>query len=128
MGGFRHGYGRMTWKDGTFYEGYWQLGCADGIGEIQYANLDIMKGEFKYNKLNGYGECYQSELGYNYKGNWVNDLQSGMGFECWIDGSCYIGQYELGKKEGFGKYQWSDSSFFIGEWKDNKIHGYVRLI
>ena len=50
-----------------------------------------------------------------------------MGFECWIDGSCYIGQYELGKKEGFGKYQWSDSSFFIGEWKDNKIHGYVMI-
>ena len=51
-----------------------------------------------------------------------------MGFEFWADGSTYIGQYELGKKEGFGKYQWADSSFFIGEWKDNKIHGYVRKI
>ena len=125
LGGFRHGYGRMSWKDGTFYEGYWHLGCAEGIGEMQFSNQDIMRGEFKYNKLNGYGECFQAELGYNYKGNWLNDLQSGMGFEHWVDGSFYIGQYEMGKKEGFGKYQWADSSFFIGEWKDNKIHGYV---
>jgi len=95
---------------------------------MQFANQDIMRGEFKYNKLNGYGECFQAELGYNYKGNWMNDLQSGMGFEHWVDRSFYIGQYEMGKKEGFGKYQWADSSFFIGEWKDNKIHGYVSYI
>ena len=32
-----------------------------------------------YNKLNGYGECYNNELNYEYKGYWENDLQSGQG-------------------------------------------------
>jgi hypothetical protein len=118
----------MTWPDGTYYEGYWNLGYAEGVGELQYANTDFMKGEFRYNKLNGYGECYHSELGYSYKGNWENDLQIGMGCEIWQDGSFYIGHYEFGKKEGFGKYQWTDSSYYIGEWKDNKIHGYVFTV
>jgi hypothetical protein len=116
----------MKWSDGTYYEGEWNLGFAEGKGMLVYQNGDYMKGEFVYNKLNGFGECFNNELGYEYKGYWENDLQSGQGSESWPDGSEYIGLYEFGKKDGFGKYNWTDGSYFIGEWKDNKIHGLVR--
>ena len=125
LGGFRHGRGIMRWKDGTYYEGEWNLGFAEGNGMLVYLNGDFMKGQFMYNKLNGIGECINSEMGYNYKGKWENDLQSGQGNELWQDGSEYIGFYEFGKKNGFGKYNWIDGSNYIGDWKDNKINGLV---
>jgi hypothetical protein len=118
----------MKWTDGTYYEGEWTLGYAEGKGMLVYTNGDYMKGQFIYNKLTGYGECYNNELGYEYKGYWENDLQSGQGNEIWPDGSEFVGTYEMGKKDGFGKYMWTDGSYYIGEWKDNKIHGLVNNI
>ena len=34
LGGFRDGYGKMIWKDGTEYEGYWRDNRASGWGKI----------------------------------------------------------------------------------------------
>jgi hypothetical protein len=116
----------MKWTDGTYYEGEWNLSFAEGKGILVYHNGDYMKGQFLYNKLNGFGECYNSDMGYEYNGYWLNDLQSGQGNEIWSDGSEYVGTYELGKKEGFGKYIWADGSYYLGEWRDNKIHGLVK--
>lgn len=69
----------MKWLDGTYYEGEWNLGYAEGKGILVYVNGDYMKGQFMYNKLNGYGECYNNELCYEYKGYWESDQQSGQG-------------------------------------------------
>ena len=67
----------MTWSDGTNYDGEWAYGYAEGLGCLTYSNGDFMKGEFRYNKLNGNGECLNNDIGYEYKGNWENDLQKG---------------------------------------------------
>jgi hypothetical protein len=79
LGGFRHGRGLMKWADGTYYEGEWNLGYAEGKGMVVYMNGDYMKGDYMYNKLNSFGECFNNELAYEYKGYWENDLQSGQG-------------------------------------------------
>ena len=123
LGGFRHGYGTMTWEDGIIYEGEWNYGYAEGKGQLTYPNGQYLKGNFMYNKLNGYGEIHHLENGYEYWGNWENDQQMGQGKEEWKDGSTYEGNYEFGKKEGLGKYTWEDGTFYYGEWKNNKIHG-----
>lgn len=34
--GFRHGFGRIVFQDGTYYEGDWYLGEATGEGTIVY--------------------------------------------------------------------------------------------
>ena len=123
LGGFRHGYGVMTWEEGLVYEGEWNYGFAEGKGKLTYPTGQYLKGNFMYNKLNGYGEIHNTENGYEYWGNWENDQQMGQGKEEWKDGSTYEGNYEFGKKEGLGKYTWEDGTFYYGEWKNNKIHG-----
>jgi hypothetical protein len=123
LGGFRHGFGTMTWPDGIIYEGYWAFGLAEGLGKLTYPSGQYLKGNFKYNKLNGYGEVHNLENGYEYWGNWENDQQMGRGREEWTGGSSYEGNYEYGNKEGIGKYTWEDGTFYHGEWKNNKIHG-----
>lgn len=123
LGGFRHGKGKMVWKDGVSYEGNWVFGFAEGEGELKYPNGDYAKGTYMYNKLNGKGEIHTTETGYTYTGNFEDDLQSGQGKETWADGTSYEGLYEMGKKEKFGHFKWRGGTFYIGEWKDNKIHG-----
>jgi len=128
LGGFRHGKGVMKWNDGgTYYDGEWNYGYAEGQGSLHFSNGDNMKGQFRYNKLNGMGECFTADTGYEHKGYWENDLQTGHGTEIWPDNSEYVGLYEFGKKEGFGKYSWPDDSYYLGEWKDNKICGLVII-
>mmetsp|Transcript_39533 Transcript_39533/g.60362 ORF Transcript_39533/g.60362 Transcript_39533/m.60362 type:complete len:217 (+) Transcript_39533:1125-1775(+) len=56
-------------------------------------------------------------------GQWKYDLQHGLGYERWIDGSVYLGGYADGKKNGIGTYQWNEGLSYAGEWKDNKING-----
>lgn len=45
-----------------------------------------------------------------YSGDWVNDLQHGVGTETWPDGAIYIGSYQDGYKHGKGQFQWIDES------------------
>ena len=46
LGGFRHGYGTMTWEDGIIYEGEWNYGYAEGKGQLTYPNGQYLKGNF----------------------------------------------------------------------------------
>ena len=50
----------MTWNDGIEYEGDWVCGYAEGKGKLSFPNGDYMKGDFRYNKLNGEGEIYNA--------------------------------------------------------------------
>jgi hypothetical protein len=51
--GKRDGQGKMTWPDGSFYEGTWKNNLRDGLGQ------------------------YMLSSGYVYKGQWKNDLKHG---------------------------------------------------
>ena len=40
----RHGFGRLTWKDGSYYEGEWKNDKAEGFGILMHSDGDIYKG------------------------------------------------------------------------------------
>jgi len=88
----------MIWPDGVVYEGSWAFGQAEGLGKLTYPSGQYLKGNFMYNKLNGYDEVHNTENGYEYWGNWENDQQMGQGREEWNGGSSYEGNYEYGNK------------------------------
>jgi len=37
-----------------------------------------------------------------YEGQWLDDMQHGIGVEIWTDASIYKGEYVKGKKHGIG--------------------------
>lgn len=49
------GYGRIEYRNGDSYEGYWWLGEYDGPGRKEYANGDWYEGEWKEGKMHGEG-------------------------------------------------------------------------
>ena len=46
---------------------------------------------------------YQSKTGYNYQGQWTNNLKNGNGKMTYADGKIYDGQFVDNKREGEGK-------------------------
>ena len=45
----------MTWKNGTKYQGNWNLGKMHGHGVFTYANLNVYEGQFVNNMKHGIG-------------------------------------------------------------------------
>jgi len=52
-----------------------------GKGKITYNEGSYFEGNFINGKKHGYGELIQEDSGYYYKGNWENDKMHGTGIE-----------------------------------------------
>jgi hypothetical protein len=68
----RHGFGRLTWKDGSQYEGEWKRDKAVGFGILMHSDGDIYKGEWSDDAANGFGEFFRKD-GSKFVGTWIND-------------------------------------------------------
>ncbi len=53
--GLRHGPGRMVFKCGSEYEGYWHRDMATGWGRLIFNNGDAYEGDWRDNKAQGFG-------------------------------------------------------------------------
>lgn len=58
--GLWHGKGKVTYMDGTSYEGEWVEGLKQGQGIYMMRNGDIYTGHFERDYMHGAGELMQS--------------------------------------------------------------------
>jgi hypothetical protein len=57
-------------------------------------------------------------IGYEYNGEWMNDLPNGIGREYWKDGTKYEGDFTNGAKNGRGTLTFGiDNSVYNGFFK-----------
>lgn len=49
----REGFGEMTWVDGSFYTGQWELGVQHGYGRVVFPDGTIKEGYFENNIFRG---------------------------------------------------------------------------
>lgn len=66
---------------------------------------------------------YQWSDGRKYEGEWKNNKMEGYGIFTWPDGRRYEGEYIDDKKEGKGVFYWPDGRKYDGDWKNGKQHG-----
>lgn len=125
-GAARHGIGRQTWEDGAEFCGMWADNKAQGSGRFAHADGDVYLGQWALNCAQGLGTCYQAKDTTTYCGEWLSDLQHGVGVEQWQGGAKFCGQFVRGRKEGYGVYEWPDGSSYSGGWQDNAIDGSGR--
>ena len=52
---YKHGYGRLRYKDGTLYDGNFSASQRDGIGIQWFPNGDYYEGEWKNDHPEGFG-------------------------------------------------------------------------
>jgi len=67
----RHGLGKLTWPDGSKFEGHWLYDLANGHGEM-VSSKGTYKGEFANNYANGSG-TFTSKIGVVFTGMWKDD-------------------------------------------------------
>lgn len=81
--GSPNGYG--VWKkhqkkaDGEVHEGYFSNGKKDGLGITKFANGNYFRGYYYKNKRQGYGEMNWVDRRCSYRGEWVDNRQTGVG-------------------------------------------------
>ena len=95
--GKKHGKGIYIWRDNSMYIG-----------------------EFKNNKMDGYGVCYDCHGNIIYEGEWKNNLVHGKGTYIWEEGKRYEGEFLHGKKHGDGTFYLNNELVYEGTWKFDK--------
>ena len=76
--GERHGLGKCTWLDGTWYEGYWQNNMRHGEGEFSRVDGYWYKGQYNSDVKHGDGH-EKDEAGNSSKVEFKNNVKNGRG-------------------------------------------------
>lgn len=94
---------RVTWADGSHFEGTESAGRFNGPGVLTHANGDRFEGQWTNNRLNGHGSI------------------------TWANGDHYDGDLRDSKAEGHGVQTWADGRKYDGPWKDDLPNGHGML-
>ena len=91
---------KITYEDGTTYEGSMTDGIYNGQGTITWTN------------------------GASYKGEWKNGSFHGQGILREVWGDIYIGGFKNNKAHGYGRQDFFESDgYFEGEVKNDYLNG-----
>jgi len=105
--------GRVTYKKGGFYHGYFKDGKREGEGTFKYANGDLYSGMWKDGKRHGKGTYVYAGTKYEMKGDW-KDGQIVSGTWTFIDGTKYVGTFKQQKPCGDGVWQTAKGTIVEG--------------
>ena len=128
----RHGYGELTYNNGSIYQGQWERGMKWGQGKMTYASGNFYEGTWENNKRNGHGVMHWLSTNERYSGNWKDNFQSGFGTHIWLDSNSdnkllrnrYVGYWLNGLRHGKGTFYYSNGSKYEGDWQENFKHGH----
>ncbi len=120
--GQKHGYGKSVWANGDTYVGEWKNHLMHGQGTYVWTNGNTYTGQWENNKKSGQGKFTWKSSGFVYDGNWINDVRQGKG-TMFFDNGKYVGDWKDGERTGYGVYYWNDGSRHEGQWLNGNRHG-----
>ena len=134
-----HGKGKLTFPDGSTYEGEFDEGFMHGSGIRTFPDGSSYTGEFYRDFMHGNGvytvpetaidpENDDPSIPYikNYAGNFAADTRSGRGRMLLSDGTNYEGEFLLNKMHGKGRLICSDCDY-KGGMSQGLFHGHGVL-
>mmetsp|Transcript_7867 Transcript_7867/g.17312 ORF Transcript_7867/g.17312 Transcript_7867/m.17312 type:complete len:528 (-) Transcript_7867:7-1590(-) len=129
--GEKHGFGRLSFADGGYYEGNFERGEIVGEGTQQWVDGEgkpfaTYTGEFYGGARNGNGR-YEKEDGTIYEGQWTWNKYSGQGELLLPNGDHYIGGFRTHKYDGEGKLS-SENLEYEGGFQDGKFQGKGTIV
>lgn len=98
-GGLPEGKGRLSYADGSFYDGMWKQGKRAGIGSFYHANGDV------------------------FQGSWRDDQMHGKGWFYFHTGDRLYADFWKGKANGEGRYYSAKGDVFFGYFRESWRHG-----
>uniref|UniRef100_A0A4X2M9F4 MORN repeat containing 1 n=1 Tax=Vombatus ursinus TaxID=29139 RepID=A0A4X2M9F4_VOMUR len=149
--GKKHGYGKLLFKDGSYYEGefvdgeiigrgqrYWAssgntysgqfvLGELQGHGIMKYKDGGKYEGEFSHGVREGHGSLIDKN-GQVYKGSFHENKKHGVGQMTFNNGDKYEGDWILDQRQGHGVLHSADGSTYKGQWRNGVFNGQGLMI
>ena len=121
-----NGWGRYTDKLGNCYEGLFLNGTLTGKGvEIrpdEKGKSILYEGDFKKFIKEGFGTETCEE--YVYEGGFKDNVKHGQGKLHYKNTSdVYEGEFTNGSITGYGYYTWDNKHSYLGDFVDGKMHG-----
>lgn len=115
--------GTQIWVDKN-YEGEWKNNALCGHGKLSWKNGTKYEGEFLQGRYHGQGIFVDGLTGRKYVGSWVQGQKEGWGNESWPQsGESYEGSYRCGRRNGFGRFTMGDGSHYVGGWMNGERAG-----
>lgn len=133
------------WPDGREYDGSWQNGKPEGMGQETLPDGERYRGTWSGGRRVGHGELNRSDgsryvgdfaegvragIGSErsaaglYHGDWADDLPNGEGEYFGNDGASYRGQWRNGLRDGSGYYDDGQGSSYDGDWTADTPNGF----
>ena len=120
-----HGFGTLTYADGTGYEGQWDKGDYHGQGVLRHATGDVYDGEYVHDDENGHG-IYTQPDGYLYVGSWAKSCKHGPGTAWYSEGDkrgpAYEGEWKGDEWHGLGT-SWCGRRVLTGQFQESEFNG-----
>ncbi len=113
----------LTFADGKQYQGTFVAGRMQGFGTLTWPNGDVYVGTFNANAITGAGRFFWKEGSVTYEGTFENGKRHGLGVMLWPDGRRYDGAFRLDTRHGFGNYRTADGASFRGFFEVDRRHG-----
>ena len=113
----RHEYNEISFGNGNLYRGDIKLinekePLMDGKGILYFPNDDYYVGDFKDDKMEGFGMYVQGQSKNYVIGQFSNNMINGLGIYHFIDkGNVYKGYFKYDKMEGYGEYYYKMEIF-----------------
>ena len=86
--------------DGCIYQGNWEDGLEEGVGQMTFPTGDMYKGNFRRGLKQGRG-LYLFKNGDEFRGSFMTNQKHGPGKYTWKDGDTYEATFEHGKVRNF---------------------------
>uniref|UniRef100_A0A8D0HKR2 MORN repeat containing 1 n=1 Tax=Sphenodon punctatus TaxID=8508 RepID=A0A8D0HKR2_SPHPU len=123
------GYGLYVYPNTFFqYEGEWKQGKKHGHGKLSFKDGSYYEGEFVDGEIVGNGLRYWASTGNTYSGQFLLGELHGHGVLQYEDGRKYEGEFSYGKREGHGLLVDKEGQIYEGSFHKNKKHGGGKMI
>jgi len=122
LDGQPHGYGILTYPNGTVYEGEFEEGLRSGEGTWTNPEGATYSGQWQNDLYHGQGTLEISGT-LLYRGSWEAGKREGHGIQTWNDGQQYEGSWHADRRHGEGVMFYPDGSYYAGQWSEGKKHG-----
>ena len=116
----KDGVSRITFSNGTIYEGPVKHGVPDGYGTFIYKNGDRYTGEIRASQPHGRGKIVYAKGGF-YDGEWKDSKMCGHGICSYKNGDYYVGEFEANAFSGYGEYHYASGKVQKGFWKNHRL-------
>ena len=118
-----HGFGKLTYPNGGYYEGNFVKNKPHGKGKFIYSDEEEYEGDFVGGRFDGVGK-HTSQDGYTYIGDFSENEYEGIGKLYTPEGEVHEGEFKKDRLHGEGRLTYKNGEHYIGDFKNGKFAGH----